>query len=58
MIKKKEESEITPGFFKSLENGGPVGRNLNVWKKSCFQEKRPRILLNYPASIFPATSGM
>lgn len=36
MIKKKEELEIILGFFKSLENGGLVGRNLNVWKKSCF----------------------
>lgn len=29
-----------------------------IWKKSCFQEKRPTILLNYPERIFPATSGM
>ena len=55
---KEEEWKITLSLFNNLENGGIVRMNLNVWKRSCFQEKRPTILLNCPESTFSATSGM
>lgn len=47
-----------PSLFNNLENGGIVRMNLNVWKRSCFQGKRPTILFNCPENTFPATSGM
>lgn len=48
MTKKKEEWKVTLSLFNNLENGGIKRENLNAWKKSCFQETRPTILLNYP----------
>lgn len=39
MIKKKEESEITPGFFKSLENGGPGRQELECLEEELFSRE-------------------